>query len=160
NLQKFQSDLATVEQKKKFVAGALDSLAKEAKALNDVARSGPMAQVEALRDEIRTKQNVMELLAAKMEQLELAPAAAPSVTVIQQAQRPEGMDRSRQMKVGLAAGVGMFGLLLFGVAFLEFRTRKITGSSEIVHGLGMSLVGTLPSLPLSARRQLAAKATP
>src|SRR5204863_224002 len=47
--------------------------------------------------------------------------------------------------------VGMFGLLLFGVAFREFRTRKVTGVGEVAQGLGMSVLGTLPALPARAR---------
>ena len=47
----------------------------------------------------------------------------------------------------LAFGFGLFFTVLFGVAFLEFRSRKISGADEVLHGLGLNIVGTLPPLP-------------
>jgi polysaccharide biosynthesis transport protein len=44
-----------------------------------------------------------------------------------------------------AAGVALV-LVLFGFAWMEFRCRKIHSPEEVVHGLGMRLVGTVPDL--------------
>jgi capsular exopolysaccharide synthesis family protein len=44
------------------------------------------------------------------------------------------------------AGFGAFALVLAGVSFWEFRSRRID-SADQVYGLGMNLVGTLPILP-------------
>jgi capsular exopolysaccharide synthesis family protein len=49
----------------------------------------------------------------------------------------------------------MFGVVLFGVAFLECRQRKVNTLDEVTQGLGMHLVGTLPKLPARMRRPLA-----
>jgi capsular exopolysaccharide synthesis family protein len=46
----------------------------------------------------------------------------------------------------------MMGLLLFGFAFTEFRSRKVNSSDEITLGLGISTVGTLPLLPAQVRQ--------
>jgi capsular exopolysaccharide synthesis family protein len=52
----------------------------------------------------------------------------------------------------------VFGLLLLGVAFLEYRVRRVNAVEEVVQGLGLPLVGTLPALPARARRPLSATA--
>ena len=39
----------------------------------------------------------------------------------------------------------MFCLLLFGVALVESRARRINAVDEVVQGLGLPLVGTLPA---------------
>jgi capsular exopolysaccharide synthesis family protein len=51
-----------------------------------------------------------------------------------------------------AAGLGGLGLVILAIAFLEFRSRKIDSTDEVVYGLGMPLVGTLPSMPSRSRR--------
>jgi len=83
------------------------------------------------------------------------------VVRLQTADTPKGRDYSRQVKLAGAGGIGMFGVLLFGVAFWEFRSRKIAGAAEVVQGLGMNLLGILPLLPPRVRgRALPARANP
>ena len=76
----------------------------------------------------------------------------PRVSVSQFAAEPKNKDYTRQIKFAGAGGFSIFFLVLFGVAFLEFRTRKISGQDEVSHGLGLNVVGTLPPLPASVRR--------
>jgi len=57
------------------------------------------------------------------------------------------------------AGLGGFGFILLAVAFLEFRSRKIDSSDEVVYGLGMPLVGTLPCMPSRSRRLVGSTST-
>jgi polysaccharide biosynthesis transport protein len=46
----------------------------------------------------------------------------------------------------------VFLLALFGVGFYEFRSRKIGDSDEVAHGLGLSVVGTIPAMPARSRK--------
>lgn len=46
----------------------------------------------------------------------------------------------------------MFGILLFAIAFFEFRSLKIGAVDELAGGLGMNVVGTLPAIPEKMRR--------
>jgi len=57
---------------------------------------------------------------------------------------------TRVKKAGMAGG-GVFALVVFGIAFLEFRSRRVSSVDEIVRGLRMRLVGALPNLPARAR---------
>jgi len=49
----------------------------------------------------------------------------------------------------------VFGILLFGVALVEFRARRVSAASEVSRGLGLSLVATLPAVPPKARQTIA-----
>ena len=42
-------------------------------------------------------------------------------------------------------GMGALALMLAGVAFLEYRSRRIHNADEVVQGLGMRLLGAIPS---------------
>jgi capsular exopolysaccharide synthesis family protein len=125
---------------------------------DDARRTAPGAQrnadLEELHKDIEQKEDALKRLREKIETLKLTPALGGPVTRYQDATEPKSLDRSRQMKLAGGAGLGAFVLLLFGVAFLEFRTRKISSAGEVSQGLGLNLVGTLPALPDRARRLL------
>src|SRR5262249_40550158 len=78
-----------------------------------------------------------------------------SISLLQKAETPHTLDRSRQYKFAGAAGLGAFVFLLLGVTLLEFRSRKINTADEVVNGLGLDLLGALPALPARARRSSA-----
>jgi capsular exopolysaccharide synthesis family protein len=56
-------------------------------------------------------------------------------------------------KLMMTGGASLAGLCfaLFGVAWLEFRSRRIDHIDEVVHGLGMKLIGTVPRIGPSVR---------
>jgi capsular exopolysaccharide synthesis family protein len=68
-------------------------------------------------------------------------------------------DFLKRASVSGVAGLGGLALILLAVAFLEFRSRKIDSSDEVVYGLGMPLVGTLPCMPSRSRRLVGSTST-
>ncbi len=66
------------------------------------------------------------------------------------------LDVRRQIKVAGLAGFGVFALIFAGLVLLESRHRRVYAADDLVHGLGMNLVGTLPALPPQARRAVPA----
>src|SRR5262249_48562517 len=52
-------------------------------------------------------------------------------------------EKKRWTAVILAA-VGSLFLALYGVGWWEFRARRVSTVDDVVHGLGLSLVGTVP----------------
>ena len=142
-----QNHLNTLEKQEPILKGELKSLEESLKTmssnvpLNIVNLKSKIANLEASVSEITKIINKMK-----------AEVVNPRVSVLQFAAEPKSKDYSRQVKFAGAGGFGMFFLALFSVAFLEFRSRKISGQDEVSHGLGLNLVGTLPPVPLSARR--------
>jgi capsular exopolysaccharide synthesis family protein len=106
----------------------------------------------ALENEIGYTQAALQELGKKIATLTVEPARGSRVTLLQKAEAPRGKDSSRQTKIAGTAGITLFGLMLLGVSFWEFRSRRISQTDEVVRGLGLSLVGTLPSLPVRVRR--------
>ena len=70
---------------------------------------------------------------------------------------PTTPDREKQLRTAGLGGFGVFVVLLFGVALVEFRSRRVTSADEVSQGLGIPTVGTIPLLP--ARARLAALGT-
>jgi capsular exopolysaccharide synthesis family protein len=74
------------------------------------------------------------------------------VIPIQKAAVPLEKDRTQQTKIAGAGGLGVFLLALFGVGFLEFRSRKIAAPDQVASGLGLNVVGTIPAMPARTRK--------
>jgi capsular exopolysaccharide synthesis family protein len=98
---------------------------------------------------------VVKNLAKEVALRRAEPTMGSRIVVLQPAETPTDRDYSRFSKFALGGGVGMFGLVLFGVAFLEFQSRRVCAVEEVTQGLGLGLVGTMPRLPARARRAVA-----
>jgi capsular exopolysaccharide synthesis family protein len=130
----------------------------ELKNLTNTGRKGSL--VDQLRDEIKQTEKTQDTLAAQVALQKAEPPASAKIVVLQSAETPNTRDYSRFVKYGSGAAMGSFGLVLFGIAYLEFRLRKVNGPQEVIQGLGLPLIGTMPWLPDRARRPAQATATP
>src|SRR4029078_7834087 len=59
------------------------------------------------------------------------------------------LDDSKYRQVKLAALAGRVAgmLVLFGLAYWEFHARGVDSVDQIIYGLGLPLVGTVPAMP-------------
>lgn len=76
----------------------------------------------------------------------------PWIEVVSGPTVPSTKDRTNQVKVVGAGTVAVMGILIFTVAFVEFRARRAGTSDDITQGLGIPTVGSLPILPQSTRK--------
>jgi capsular exopolysaccharide synthesis family protein len=112
------------------------------------------SEVDALRDEVKQQGLILDKLGGELGDLRLEQSATPRVTLEEEAKVPVNRTMDKQLKFGGVAAFGAFGLGVLGIAFLELRGRRVYASDDVVQGLGMNLVGTLPALPPQARRAL------
>jgi len=77
--------------------------------------------------------------------------APPRIRLIERAKAPTLSDPLRRYKYTGAAAVGMLCTFLGLLSFWEFRTRRIETIEEVVNGLGIRLVGSLPALARTRR---------
>lgn len=95
--------------------------------------------------------NPLESMATKMaeriEQLKLENSYPPRVLRLEEATVLLGDSRSRHTKITVLAGIGSIVIVLAGLSWFEFRTRRVESVDQIVHGLGLPLVGTVPAMP-------------
>src|SRR5262249_48445641 len=88
------------------------------------------------------------------------PQGVTRVSLLEKADLPQARETTKQVKVAGVAAAALFFLGLFGVGWWEYSARKINNVDEVVRGLGLSVVGTLPAVPESARRRLAGPNAP
>jgi succinoglycan biosynthesis transport protein ExoP len=117
-------------------------------------------EVQKLRDEEAQILKILDQLNAAPALIKAEPSPANKISVVEPAETPTDRDYSRMVKFGGAGALGAFGLMLLGVAFLEFRLRKVNDVEQVTQGLGMNVVGTMPKLPARARRPIANSAAP
>lgn len=111
-------------------------------------------ELVALLNEIETAEKALDVISQQIHFLRINPPQN-RVSILQDAIEPGDRDTSRQYKIAGAASIGMFLLTVLGVSFLEFRSRKITSSDEVKRGLGLTVLGTVPTLPEKARSPIA-----
>jgi len=118
----------------------------------DAAPERTTAEVESLADEVKQLNVALDKISQELAELQTEAAVTPRVTLQEPAQVPTAKNTDRNIKFAAISGVGMFGLALFGVAFMEFRSRKVYAPEDVVRDLGLNLVGTLPDMPPRARQ--------
>jgi capsular exopolysaccharide synthesis family protein len=126
-----------------------ESLESDVKRLRADARSlgrGSMS-LESYREEIAQTEDVAKKVAAMVETLTVELEAPSRVTQLEEAVPPAGHDRKQKMMAAAGGGSGALACMLLLVAWLESRSRRISSVEEVIHGLGMRLLGTLPARP-------------
>jgi capsular exopolysaccharide synthesis family protein len=99
-----------------------------------------------LKDEVKSTEAAVDQIRRNIVMLAVETTSS-RVSSQMRATPPTDRDYSRQAKLAGAGGISAFAFLLFGVALWEFRTRRISMTNEVSHGLGLHVVGTLPRVP-------------
>lgn len=111
--------------------------------------------VEWLRDEIALEDDLAKRMASQSQHLQIEMKAPERFTTLEEAFFTPDQD-SRLKKAGMAGG-GAFLLVALAISFLEFRSRRVNSVDEVVRGLRMRFVGSLPPLPTRARNRSSTK---
>jgi capsular exopolysaccharide synthesis family protein len=153
-IDQLETNIQLLQTREKRLRDELAEVTKEVAALHP-SNSRAAVIVEKLRDDVEQLNDVVKNLAKEVALRRAEPTMGSRIVVLQPAETPTDRDYSRFSKFALGGGVGMFGLVLFGVAFLEFQARRVSAVEEVTQGLGLGLVGTMPRLPARARRAVA-----
>jgi capsular exopolysaccharide synthesis family protein len=98
-----------------------------------------------LKEDIDKDEKVMQKAGEKINNLEVEQEAPPRITQPDKEAvlyTPDATKRQLMVAGGTAGGALVFVLLAF--AWLEFHARKVHSPDEVVTGLGLRLVGTVP----------------
>ncbi len=101
-------------------------------------------EIEAQRAEIDLLAKVVADLGEKKEKLNVELAAPQRITVYQEAEL-EKRDMKKQIAATAAAPIAVFFLTCMGLAWVEYRQRRIQCAGEVAHGLGIRVVGSIPN---------------
>jgi capsular exopolysaccharide synthesis family protein len=138
----------------KILQGAVERLVQESKAFNNQT-----LDLQAIQDEIEQGEATAKKIAGEVEALKVELNAPHRVRIVERAESPRVENRYKRPVTVSLVGLGTLGCVLLGLSWREYRCRRVESVDEVVHGLGIRLVGTLPAMP-PRRRQLAAPPAP
>ncbi|MHB1034190.1 MAG: polysaccharide biosynthesis tyrosine autokinase [Pirellulales bacterium] len=155
-IKQLEIQMQAAETEQKMYADAVVKVAKEVEAQStEVSKLGSSsAQLDSLKSQIEQLQDNTKKVMGQIQALKVELGAPNRVTQIQKADPPTENDQLLKFVLVTFATVFGFGLAVFGVSFWEFLARRVSSPAEIVDGLGMKMVGALPSLSDRSLRRL------
>ncbi len=144
DLAQYQAVLASLQGEEKELARQVDVLETKAKMIG----TSP-TELSMLREKIASEHKLAGEIWAEKERLQAELGAGPRVTIHQ----PAGLQKKDMKRQVMAAGLAPLLVLAgvgFGVAWLEFRARRIRTAEEVATGLGIRVVGSVPRLTRGA----------
>jgi Mrp family chromosome partitioning ATPase/capsular polysaccharide biosynthesis protein len=96
--------------------------------------------------ELERMEGLVKTIGDQKEALKIELLAPARVQVLEDAVVSQTHNEKKRIVVVIAAGLCGLGAVLFGVAWWEFRARRVSTVADVVQGLGMNFVGTLPDL--------------
>ncbi|MCS6851588.1 MAG: polysaccharide biosynthesis tyrosine autokinase [Gemmataceae bacterium] len=139
-IEQLERDLA-------WIAGQLEELGQKA-----LEMSTSTIELEMKQAEIAQESQVAEEVARQWSKLRIEHQSPPRVSVLQAAEPPTRRDWKRPIALTAFVGAASFGLVVLGIAFAEFRARRVSAADDVRTELGLRVVGSLPSLPQRLRR--------
>ena len=80
------------------------------------------------------------------QELAIEADAPQQIEQVQEAVSSGGGSKAQQIAISSFGGTTAFALGCVLVGYLEFRNRRLNGPEEVNEGLGIRVIGTLPSL--------------
>lgn len=108
--------------------------------------------VSELKEQMEKEEKVMKKASEKIESMEVEQDA-PSRVIVQNKDETTGKplpmlytpkDTKRKWMITGGATVGALALVLLAFSWFEFQARKVVSPQEVVEGLGLHLMGTVP----------------
>jgi capsular exopolysaccharide synthesis family protein len=125
----------------------LTALEAQIRDMDSLALGTETPETAALRDDINSMKDSLQKVQAEVTSLQVQPADATWITALGKAQPPTTKTYDRTLRMAGLAAAGALALVLLCVAFLEYRRRPVAGAEDVLRGLGIGVVSTLPKLP-------------
>jgi capsular exopolysaccharide synthesis family protein len=152
--QQLQLELTNEKARINSVTAAVAQYDDDFKRLSElVQKQGKLgAKVDMFQSEITHLDTLLKQLKHEQDAIKVELQAPPRHKVIEEATVARADPLARRVLMTAGAGVVGFFFALFGVAWLEYRTRRVDSVDEVVLGLGMRLVGTVPASKSKGRK--------
>jgi capsular exopolysaccharide synthesis family protein len=141
-------DPALLEERIAGLKGLEKQYEEDVKRLTEATKAvGQNAnELASEQEEIAHAEEAAKKVGAEVEALHVEMKSGDRVTLFEKAAVPRVKDSKRIIMLSAAAAL-VFLSSLVGVSWMEYRARRIDTIGEVVNGLGIRLVGTLPALP-------------
>ena len=116
--------------------------------MEEVLRNGEKSgAVAVLESEIEQLQEVVRDMDFQLRSEDVnTSTASDRVRVMQSAVPTENINKFERLAIAVLGGIAAFCATCYGVALLEFRGRRLNGPSDVDEGLGIRVLGVLPSV--------------
>jgi len=142
NMARVQKSIEKLQAYVKELENEVDDLSKKVK-----AEKGSGIDLKTSEEEMTQTSATYRRIKGQLELLELEKNAPTRASIGYKARVHQALAQQRQLMFAGMAGIGAFALVVGLVGYLEFQTRRINHSDDVVYGLGWRLVGALPALP-------------
>ncbi len=156
NLADAQVTQTVVQQQMCKLSAKIEPLTREIETLRDKLR-GPgrsIPKIDAARDKVKAREDDQAERNKELMGLRRGLDAAGRAGKLEDARPPTDQKLDKKIKVAGITGFSLFGLAVLGIAFAEYRTRRVYSPEDVTRGLGIPMVGSLPALPPHALRPL------
>ncbi len=105
-----------------------------------------------MRSELQYLDKVLAPIADEREKLKIELHYASRISIFQRAGTPKIPEGHAHLEATALAGCGGFLGVIFLILWWDVRKQRINSLVDLAHGLGLTVVGTVPLLPQSALR--------
>jgi capsular exopolysaccharide synthesis family protein len=144
-LAQLQEEIMPLAAQENTLKGEVEKLAAEADKIGNSS-----TELEMLRAELKQDEGVLERVGHELDALQIELRSPPRVTMNQEAALAK-RDTKRQVAATVLAPVLVALLVCFLVSWCEYRVRRIHSADEVISGLGMRILGTVPPLALARK---------
>lgn len=158
-VSRYEQDKATLEAwkiEKSVVEKGLEA-AQEAynkNAEESQKLSSNSVELEMRKTELERLKKLTERMGEELQQQEVELAAAPRVTVLEPASVPKSSNKKKKYRMMYLIAAAGFGLAVLGVAGVDFMSRRVNTPAEVAYGLGVRVMGDVPSIASRHRHRL------
>lgn len=108
------------------------------------ARSAELSMLQMDIDQLREVERTMEFQLRSWDVED--ETAQDRVREWQRATAIPGINKYERFLIAIFGGLAVFCATCYGIALLEFRRRRLNGASDVDEGLGIRVLGVLPSV--------------
>jgi capsular exopolysaccharide synthesis family protein len=138
--KQLETAIVPLEQQERILRKRSTELAEKASRVTPTVNG-----IDLLQDDIKQDEKMVADLGEKINRLEVEAQSRPRVTPYQMADLQK-VDIKRRVIAVILAPVAALVCVGFGVGWWEFRARRIQTAEEVATGLGMRVVGAIPTL--------------
>ena len=118
------------------------------------------SELDALRADVGREMQTVNDLGREVEHLRIEVRSnPPRVSLFQEADLQK-KDAKKQILATVAAPVAVFFAVCMGLAWSEYRQRRVRSAGDLADGLGMRVVGAVPALRNAERHLVGANGEP
>ena len=114
-------------------------------------------ELESLNKEVAQMDAVAVAVSEEIEKLNIELQTQARIKLHRPSEVPTQRDLSFKNKLTALAALGGFGLVVGGLVWLEVLIHRISSTHQVVDGLGLRILGSLPIMPSWMRNGTSAK---